>query len=355
MLSSDLRGPDMTQDQLPSEPHFRFKAATLDALTQIVLEECSRAESTELTKLSDLSQGDESLGSWLKKAAASIPSEGSLSQQLLRHPGWLDTTEPTQQLWQIANMAVRLRTLEHQFTVELERQKREAIYHFAYGLSHELNNPLANIATRAGVLLQHESAADRRQMLETIVDNAMRGSEMLGDLMLIARPPAMQFTAVDHRQWFSAFLERARRWSSTRGVTIQTSEGLPQASHAEFKGVTPRFDPIALNEALWCLARNAIEVTPEGGAIEIRTELAENSSSIAWSILDEGPGLSAIALRHCFDPYFSGREAGRGLGLGLSKAQMIAVAHGGTLTVTNRLSGGCEARLTLPYSPNVEP
>ena len=114
---------------------------------------------------------------------------------------------------------LRLRTLEQRFNDELDARKREAIYHFAYGLSHELNNPLASIATRAGVLAQHEQAVDRRQLLETIIDNAMRGSEMLGDLMLIARPRRRcEIQSVELSKWFDQFLERARKWAATRDM-----------------------------------------------------------------------------------------------------------------------------------------
>jgi len=361
---------------------FRFQASTIEALAQSVLNECSRpggcASSVVEQTLPDLgfpelAAADEALASWLIIAAAAKSSNDCrLSESLVQSSEWLDASEPAQRLWQVANLAVRLQTLEQRFTEELERQKREAIYHFAYGLSHELNNPLANIATRAGVLVRHELAVDRRQMLETIIDNAMRGSEMLGDLMLIARPPKMQVQSVDVGQWFASFVERARLWSSKRGVTIESSVVISgsvvsepvvtepliiESGGRQPAGSIARFDPVAMNEALWCVTRNAIEVSRESDSIEIRTEIHNRiqPSSICWSVRDTGPGLSEVALRHCFDPYFSGREAGRGLGLGLSKALLIATAHGGTLTIANRLSGGCEALLTVPFSPDFEP
>ncbi len=377
MLASDSLTPDVTQRKLANMQRFRFNATALEALTELVLNECSlvgdrenpvASQSLIELSLAKLVAMDKGLASWLNIAAMEATG-GRLSESLVRSAEWLDESEPAQRLWQVANMAVRLKTLEQRFNAELERQKREAIYHFAYGLSHELNNPLANIATRAGVLVHGETAIDRRQMLETIIDNAMRGGEMLGDLMLIARPPKMQFQSVNVQLWFAAFVERARKWSLTRGVTIESSlvigDALASLGISETADFIAHFDPVAMNEALWCITRNAIEVSPAGGAIAIGVEVVnqERPCSICWSVHDSGPGLSEDALRHCFDPYFSGREAGRGLGLGLCKAKLIATAHGGTLTLANiksgnvgsGFSGGCEALLTLPLSLDDQP
>src|SRR6476659_2739902 len=83
------------------------------------------------------------------------------------------------------------------FAATLEAAKLRALYHFAYGLSHEINNPLANIATRAQTLLVDEKDAERRRRLATIVQQAFRAHEMIADLMLFAHPPKMHPREVD--------------------------------------------------------------------------------------------------------------------------------------------------------------
>ncbi len=262
----------------------------------------------------------------------------ALTMKLLSTHGWRsEQCDASERLWQILNVAVRLDSLENQFEQALEARKREAIYHFAYGLSHELNNPLANIATRAGVLLHAETAADRRLLLETIIDNSMRGSEMLGDLMLLARPPRISFEWVDVASWFAGFVAHASGWAARRGAQIVASSDL---SAERF-----HFDPVAIREALWCLVRNSLEVTGEGGVVEV---LAANcGDELKLTVRDSGPGLSDEVLKHCFDPYYSGREAGRGLGLGLSKAARIADLHQGEVRIANRIPMGCEATLRI--------
>src|SRR4249920_1123377 len=81
---------------------------------------------------------------------------------------------------------------ESDFDSAVESAKLRALYNFAYGLSHEINNPLANIATRAQTLLVDEKDPERRRKLATIVQQAFRAHEMIADLMLFAHPPKMQ-------------------------------------------------------------------------------------------------------------------------------------------------------------------
>src|SRR6476659_6787642 len=83
------------------------------------------------------------------------------------------------------------------FAAAVESAKLQALYNFAYGLSHEINNPLANISARAQTLLIDEKDPERRRKLATIVQQAFKAHEMIADLMLFARPPAMRPQAVD--------------------------------------------------------------------------------------------------------------------------------------------------------------
>lgn len=244
------------------------------------------------------------------------------------------------QLLSTCHVVVRLRTLENRYAAELARQKREAIYQFAYGLSHELNNPLANIVARAELLASAETQPQRRSWLATISSSALRGAEMLRDLMLLARPPRLQLAVVSIEQLLNDVLPRARAWAAPYQVELKL-EVLAR--------LQARVDSTALTEAVWAVVRNAIEAMPEGGDVAIKLS-AEAPAAACIEIADQGVGLSAIAMAHSFDPYFSGREAGRGLGLGLAKAQRIIELHGGHLQLQNRPGGGCLARIVIPLT-----
>ncbi len=263
---------------------------------------------------------------------------------LIHHSNWLvgaGDDHAAHLLAQTAALVLRLRTLENRFSTELEAKKNEAIYHFAYGLSHELNNPLANIATRAGVLSRDEDAPGRRDLLDTIVDSAMRGCEMLGDLMLIARPPQMVKEKIAAPGLVQAIVEKTAGWLKSRSARME--------HRVRYDGWL-MVDPVAMTEAIWCLIRNAIESMPDGGLVtfEIGPHFGPGGNRVRIQIADQGAGLSKEALRHCCDPYYSGREAGRGLGLGLSKAARIIELHDGELTISNRPGGGCSAIVDLP-------
>lgn len=104
-------------------------------------------------------------------------------------------------------------------------------------------------------------------------------------------------------------------------------------------------DPLMIGEAIGALIRNAIEAISDGGRIGILVH--ETESALFIEVADSGPGLSEQARKNAFDPYFSGREAGRGLGLGLCRVARIAELHGGTAEITGSIVG-CIARITLP-------
>lgn len=235
-----------------------------------------------------------------------------------------------------AHTAIRLRELQGRFSQGLEEAKLDAIYNFAYGISHELNNPLANISSRAGVLLPSLDRADQKQLTQAIIDNAMRGCEMLGDLMLVARPPTPQPDWIDLESLAGEILQRGTHWASLRGVSLEsnwTALGRCRSDRSMFV------------ELVWCVLRNAIEASQPGDRITLSGTY--DSSSLVVQIDDQGSGLSDQALERCFDPYFSGREAGRGLGMGLAKAQRFAQLLGGFVTLENRAGRGCRATVQI--------
>lgn len=266
-----------------------------------------------------------------------------------------------QQVANVASQVIRLKTLESAYSTNLESQCREIAYDMAYGLSHELNNPLANIAARARMLAEGESDARTRQLLCAMVDQAMRGGEMLGDLMLFARPPIIE--TVDHSffPWLEEVLLAASPWAESRGKQLGW---LP----SEFKpvGLHAKIAPVACKEALWAILRNAIEWSshairvhihhhqlPESQpdpACAISFGAREHKSTLTISITDDGPGLTREGLERAFHPYYSGREAGRGLGLGLAKAKRIVEQVGGAIHLENNPQGGCTTCITFRCS-----
>lgn len=262
----------------------------------------------------------------------------------------------SQFLQQLARQTQHHRALESSFDQQLHRNKLGALKQLAYGLSHEINNPLANISTRAQQLQRDEEDSSRHATLQRIVDQVYRAHEMISDLMFYANPPEPNPESCDLNglvQTIAGDFDRIEETNSIR-LEIQLSE----------QPAITRGDPAMLRHAVGSLIRNSIDAIGCGGTIIVSLSPSEdcqpntvdgekNGSTIrnhrSWRvhIADSGPGLSEIDRNHAFDPYYSGREAGRGLGLGLCRAYRIMKLHGGDI----KLSGGpagCVATLFLP-------
>jgi signal transduction histidine kinase len=203
----------------------------------------------------------------------------------------------------------------------LLRAKLEAMAEFAAGAGHEINNPLAAISGRAQLLLKDETDPERRRHLITIGAQALRIRDMIGDAMLFARPPEPQPQAV----CVSDALERVQQSLAESLDHRQLSIG-----GARDADVVLQADPTQLEIVLSELLRNAIRFAPAGSTIDVDVHRSE-SESATIIVRDRGPGLSEIDREHLFDPFYSGRQAGRGLGFGLPKCWRIVTLHGGRI------------------------
>lgn len=241
-------------------------------------------------------------------------------------------------LAQLARMVREQRVLRDRFTTRLEAEKMASLRQLAYGLSHEINNPLANISTRAQQLAAGEADAERRDRLGRITESAMRAHEMIADLMYFARPPRLRLEQLDVAELASSVVEEWEPVCGERNIRI----GLRVAPQIE--GMAVEGDRDQLSDALRAMVRNAVEAVGSSGAIQV--EIDRRGRRVRIGVADSGPGLSDEARRHAFDPYYSGREAGRGLGLGLCRVYRVARAHGGSASITS-LAVGCRTRMWI--------
>ena len=218
----------------------------------------------------------------------------------------------------------------------------------AYGASHEINNPLANISARAQTLLQDEKDPERRRRLAAINSQAFRAHEMIADLMLFARPPQPRPQTVDLVALADDVLARLRDEAAAQHTELaRTGESTP---------LPAAVDPTQFRVALRALVVNALEAVAEGGHVEVtlRRVVGKGSGGRAATgtieivVADDGPGIAPEMRTRLFDPFFSGREAGRGLGLGLSKCWRIVTGHGGRVELAGRAVRGATFFVSLP-------
>jgi signal transduction histidine kinase len=230
------------------------------------------------------------------------------------------------------------------FDAALEQAKLDAMKELAYGASHEINNPLANIAARAQTLLRDEADPERRRALEAIHQQALRAHEMISDLMLFARPPRLERQGVNVPQLLQRLQAELTPECRRREVELFVSAdpALPAISA----------DPTQLAVALKALLTNALEAVGRSGRIDVTA--IESSGQLQMTVHDTGPGIAPAVRPHIFDPFYSGREAGRGLGFGLSKCWRIVTAHNGRVSVGDDDQPGATFVVELPLESAVK-
>ncbi len=262
------------------------------------------------------------------------PRDGQVaSEYLVEHPG----VE-----WRLPRLVKRL--IEGgpgnaDFESRLERAKLEAMKELAYGASHEVNNPLANISGRAQAMLREETEPKKRRLLAAIDAQAIRAHEMISDLMLFARPPAIERQPIDLGQLITTVLSELRPAAQQRHITLDVA----------MEGDAPRVvsvDPTQVAVAVKALVQNGIDAVGSDGRVTISCGFDDQCAELL--VTDTGPGIAETAREHLFDPFYSGREAGRGLGFGLSKCWRIATDHGGSVDVEATSPAGTTMRLRLP-------
>lgn len=256
-----------------------------------------------------------------------------------------DPQEKIDQVLQLLRLKQQSLETEQQFLTRLQQEKLESLKQLAYGASHEINNPLANIASRAQAMVQTETDLNQQQKLATIYEQAMRAHEMISDMMLFANPPQLQICQTDLRFLIPSIIR-----------DVEASLARQQKFHEkqiEFSvtlgpGLQPvMVDPNQTAVLLHSLIKNSMEAIESAGLIELDVRLVDGSK-LKISVTDDGVGVTGLAKRHLFDPFYSGREAGRGLGFGLSKAWRIAQLHGASLTLDESHSPGARFVITLP-------
>lgn len=210
-------------------------------------------------------------------------------------------------------------------------------------ISHELQTPLTaldmhrQLARRKLRALEGAAAADVAAHLDAMAAETDRIRKVTADVRRLIRPEAGAPEEID----LVAFLVEL---ASTLSLPGAQSLGMPNADARPFVLA----DRAQLNSALRNLALNAAQSQEEAGVTEpIRVEIRKRGRRYAVvEILDRGAGIARATLRSAFDPYFSTKPEGSGLGLPLARS--LARAWGGELVLRPRPEGGCAAGLVIP-------
>ncbi len=239
-----------------------------------------------------------------------------------------------------AHIVVIRRDVTHDVFLERRLQKTErlaAIGELSMFISHEIRNPLFAIAGFANSLLRSvgidESA---REKVSIILQESNRLDAILKSIVNFARPTQATPGEVDMSQMVRQTLDIMRLSIDKQGVeiVIETPASLPKA----------RGDTELLKQCLLNIIKNAMEAMPHGGRLTVSTGMRRGSVFLA--VADTGHGISKEHMAQVFNPFFSTRDKGAGLGLAMTKK--ILDDLGGSVEIKSREGEGATVTLYLP-------
>ncbi len=241
------------------------------------------------------------------------------------------------------------RHLEVAHHKSLQQRNVASLSEMATGAAHEINNPLAIISGRAQQLAAKEKDPAAHDVLQTIIDQADRISEIITELRTFAKPPAPKPESVDP-------VALARRVADELQVEGESADARIHVQADE--GTLPiRVDPDQVAAALGEIVKNGLQACSrtEGGTVRLLVQPLAAEKGARFVVTDDGPGMDPKVRARAFDPFYSGYEAGRRRGLGLPKAYQAVQANGGEMTVESTPGQGTTVRVTFwvpePASP----
>jgi len=248
-------------------------------------------------------------------------------------------------------MADRLRERELLLTQQREEVSRlerlATLGQVTARITHEVRNPLSSIGLNAEMLEEElaEPSALRPEEARTLVRAISQEVERLRGVteqyLRHARRPVAERSSEDIASLVRSLVDFVRAEIEARAIDLRLD--LPDELVAEVDG--PK-----LRQALLNLLRNAWEAMPRGGRIEIRVQhiagTDESPESVQIAVEDDGPGLAANVVERAFEPFYSTKD--RGTGLGLAVVREIVSAHGGHVSAGNRPAGGAAFVMVLP-------
>ena len=237
----------------------------------------------------------------------------------------------------------------NQMSRELEARQEQVIHSrkiaslgtLVSGIAHELNNPINNIMLTVDSLVRKKKVSQQRRsaLLEDILTQALRASEIVKNLLEFSRAETSSYEEIDLANLLMETIHIAKNHITLSKVQLhcKIAEGLPKING----------NRLGLQQVFLNLITNAIQAMPVGGDLTIRAALGKNNK-IEVQVQDTGTGISQEHLPHIFDPFFTTKDVGKGTGLGLSVSYGVIKKHGGQIMVKSKPGEGTIFVVVLP-------
>jgi signal transduction histidine kinase len=220
----------------------------------------------------------------------------------------------------------------------LEAERLAAIGRVAAGVAHEINNPIGIIRGYLKTMRRDAPSDALSKELAILDEEAAACQRIADDLLASARPPALHREDVNLAELVEESIARAQNGDSAFAERVRV----------DVSRAVLNVDPLRMRQVVSNLVRNALEASPPESPVDVQGGLDGDVYRIA--VLDRGPGIPAEARERLFEPFFTTRRAGTGLGLAVSRG--LVVAHGGTLVIEDREGGGLRVVVNIPLRPS---
>ena len=227
----------------------------------------------------------------------------------------------------------------------LQRERLAALGELAAVVAHEVRNPLGAIFNCLRSLEKVRDLSETAPMLKIVKEEAEQIDRIVRDLLDFAKPRGLALALEPIERVIASGIEaaqRAQQWPFAIEVTLEVRSKVASAM----------VDADLLRQAVINLVTNAIQAVPRGGKVAVRLAQEEVSAGrgfIRIDVVDDGPGIPAPARDRIFEPFFSTRASGSGLGLSIVKR--IVEAHKGELTVKSEQGKGTAFTIRFPVEP----
>jgi two-component system, NtrC family, sensor kinase len=221
----------------------------------------------------------------------------------------------------------------------MQAEKLSSIGLLAAGVAHEVNTPLAVIASNAQMLLRQMDPGDpRSRTLDKIIAQAFRASEIANNLLKFSRVGGSECSNLDVNRLINESLSLVDPMLKAARVSV----------HPQLHGSLPAVYGNAgkLQQVFMNLIINARDAMPQGGELTIST--ATEDSTVQVEVCDNGTGIPIEHLNKIFDPFFTTKATSRGTGLGLAVTYGIIQEHSGSIQVDSVVGRGTTFRLEFP-------
>jgi len=228
--------------------------------------------------------------------------------------------------------------LLHQRMLQVE--KMASLGQLAATVAHELNNPLSGIVTFAKLIQRRETKAGQTPSEEIafIANEAMRCGQIVSNLLLFARRGAGDMEPHDIAQLVSESLRVVQHHLELHSISLTR----------ELDSATVVCDGAHIRQAIVALLVNAIEAMPDGGELTVSSRAEPERDGVRVVVADTGVGINPKDREHIFEPFYTSKPDGKGVGLGLAVVYGIVARHGGDIDVKSAPGEGTTLTIHLP-------